>query len=34
MLTPAMTIILGGLVGSLVISVMTTLLSINEMAIR
>lgn len=34
MLTPAMTIVLGGLVGSLVISVMTTLLSINEMAIR
>lgn len=34
LLTPAMTIILGGLVGSLVISVMTTLLSINEMAIR
>jgi general secretion pathway protein F len=34
LLTPAMTIILGGLVGSLVISVMTTLLSINEIAIR
>jgi len=34
LLTPAMTILLGGLVGSLVISVMTTLLSINELAIR
>jgi general secretion pathway protein F len=34
LLTPAMTILLGGLVGSLVISVMTTLLSINELAVR
>lgn len=33
-LTPTVTIVLGGLVGSLVISVMTTLLSINEIAIR
>lgn len=34
LLTPAMTILLGGVVGTLVISVMTTLLSINELAIR
>jgi len=34
LLTPAMTILLGGIVGTLVISVMTTLLSINELAIR
>lgn len=34
LLTPAMTIVLGGVVGTLVISVMTTLLSINELAIR
>ncbi len=33
-LTPAVTIILGGMVGMLVISVMTTLLSINEIAVR
>jgi general secretion pathway protein F len=33
-LTPAITILLGALVGSLVVSVMTTLLSINEIAIR
>lgn len=33
-LTPAITIALGALVGSLVISVMTTLLSINEIVIR
>jgi general secretion pathway protein F len=33
-LTPAITILLGAVVGGLVISVMTTLLSINEIAIR
>ncbi len=33
-LTPAITILLGAVVGTLVISVMTTLLSINEIAIR
>lgn len=34
LLTPAMTISLGFLVGSLVISVMTTILSINELALQ
>ncbi|MEL6201972.1 MAG: type II secretion system F family protein [Pseudomonadota bacterium] len=33
-LTPAITILMGLVIGSLVISVMTTLLSINELAIR
>jgi general secretion pathway protein F len=33
-LTPAITILLGVVVGGLVVSVMTTLLSINEIAIR
>ena len=33
-LTPAITILMGVVIGSLVISVMTTLLSINELAIR
>ena len=32
MLTPAITIVLGALVGALVISVMTALLSINELS--
>lgn len=33
-LTPAITLLLGGVVGGLVVSVMTTLLSINEIALR
>ncbi|MCB1385654.1 MAG: type II secretion system F family protein [Nitratireductor sp.] len=33
-LTPAITILMGVVIGSLVISVMTTLLSVNELAIR
>ncbi len=33
-LTPALTLLLGGLVGGLVVSVMTALLSINEIAIQ
>lgn len=33
-LTPALTLLLGGLVGGLVVSVMTALLGINEIAIR
>ena len=34
LLTPALTISLGFLVGSLVISVMTTILSINDLALQ
>jgi general secretion pathway protein F len=33
-LTPAITLFLGAVVGGLVVSVMTTLLSINEIAIQ